>query len=73
MTGAPASPTLHFTLQQDRLQAVGLTSSAVAQQLQFLLSGVPLTAVREDIRTVQVMARSAGDSGSTRPGSRTSR
>lgn len=56
------APTLHFTLQQDRLQAVGLSSSAVAQQLQFLLSGVPLTAVREDIRTVQVMARSAGES-----------
>ena len=55
------APTLHFTLQQDRLQAVGLTSSAVAQQLQFLLSGIPVTAVREDIRTVQVVARSAGD------------
>ncbi|MEO7494042.1 MAG: efflux RND transporter permease subunit [Massilia sp.] len=54
-------PTMHFTLQQDRLQAVGLSSSAVAQQLQFLLSGVPLTAVREDIRTVQVIARAAGD------------
>jgi len=55
------TPVLHFTLQQDRLQAVGLTSSAVAQQLQFLLTGVPVTAVREDIRTVQVVARSAGD------------
>ncbi len=55
------TPTLHFTLQQDRLQALGLSSSAVAQQLQFLLSGVPLTTVREDIRTVQVIARSAGD------------
>lgn len=54
-------PTLHFTLQQDRLQAVGLTSSSVAQQLQFLLSGIPVTAVREDIRTVQVVARSAGN------------
>jgi len=54
-------PTLHFSLQQDRLQAMGLTSSAVAQQLQFLLTGVPVTAVREDIRTVQVVARSAGD------------
>lgn len=54
-------PTLHFTLQQDRLQAVGLTSSAVAQQLQFLLNGIPVTAVREDIRTVQATARSAGD------------
>ncbi|MFP4592192.1 efflux RND transporter permease subunit [Ralstonia sp.] len=54
-------PTLHFTVQQDRLQAVGLTSSAVAQQLQFLLNGIPVTAVREDIRTVQVTARSAGN------------
>jgi multidrug efflux pump subunit AcrB len=54
------TPTLHFTLQQDRLQAVGLTSSSVALQLQFLLRGVPISAVREDIRTVQVVARSAG-------------
>ncbi|NUF38416.1 efflux RND transporter permease subunit [Acinetobacter lactucae] len=54
-------PALHFTLQQDRLQAVGLTSSSVAQQLQFLLTGIPITSVREDIRTVQVVARSAGD------------
>lgn len=55
------TPALHFTLQQDRLQAVGLTSSAVAQQLQFLLTGVSITAVREDIRTVQVVARSTGE------------
>jgi len=54
-------PALHFTLQQDRLQAVGLTSASVAQQLQFLLTGIPITSVREDIRTVQVVARSAGD------------
>jgi multidrug efflux pump subunit AcrB len=38
-----------------------LTSNAVAQQLQFLLSGVPITSVREDIRSVQVMGRAAGD------------
>jgi multidrug efflux pump subunit AcrB len=53
-------PTLHFALDQDRLQSIGLTSSDVAQQLQFLLSGVPVTEVREDIRSVQVVARSAG-------------
>jgi multidrug efflux pump subunit AcrB len=57
----PPVPTLHFTLDQDRLQAVGLTSTAVAQQLQFLLSGVPITSVREDIRSVQVMGRAAGN------------
>lgn len=54
------TPTLHFALNQDRLQAVGLSSNAVAQQLQFLLSGAPVTTVREDIRTVQVVGRSAG-------------
>ncbi|MBB5875683.1 efflux RND transporter permease subunit [Xanthomonas sp. 3498] len=54
-------PTLHFTLDQERLQAIGLTSNSVALQLQFLLSGVPLTEVREDIRSVQVVGRAAGD------------
>lgn len=57
----PRVPALHFTLNQNRLQAVGLTSNAVAQQLQFLLSGVPITSVREDIRSVQVMGRAAGN------------
>ncbi|CAI2790403.1 Swarming motility protein SwrC [Serratia grimesii] len=57
----PRVPTLHFSLDQDRLQAVGLTSNSVAQQLQFLLSGVPITTVREDIRAVQVVGRAAGD------------
>lgn len=55
------TPTLHFALQQDRLQAVGLTSSGAAQQLQFLISGVQVTSVREDIRNVPVIARAAGD------------
>lgn len=54
-------PVLHLTLDQNRLQATGLTSSAVADQLQFLLSGVPVTSVREDIRSVEVIGRAAGD------------
>jgi multidrug efflux pump subunit AcrB len=54
-------PTLRFAVDQDRLQSIGLTSSDVAQQLQFLLSGIPITDVREDIRSVQVAARSAGN------------
>ncbi|MEP8536929.1 efflux RND transporter permease subunit [Enterobacter asburiae] len=54
-------PVLHFTLDQNRLQATGLTSSAVANQLQFLLSGAPVTSVREDIRSVEVIGRAAGD------------
>src|SRR5881275_2718599 len=54
-------PAMRFSLDQDRLQSIGLTSSDVAQQLQFLLSGIPITDVREDIRSVQVTVRSAGD------------
>ncbi|EEG08704.1 efflux RND transporter permease subunit [Pseudogulbenkiania ferrooxidans] len=54
-------PTLRFSLDQDRLQSLGLSSSDVAQQLQFLLNGIPITEVREDIRSVQVEARSAGN------------
>ena len=57
----PLVPTVHLALDQDRLAAFGLTSSAVAQQMQFLLTGVPITQVREDIRSVEVVARSAGD------------
>jgi len=54
-------PALRFSLDQERLESIGLTSSDVAQQLQFLLSGVPITDVREDIRSVQVVARSSGN------------
>src|SRR6478752_4724834 len=54
-------PALRFSLDQDRLQSIGLTSSDIAQQLQFLLSGIPITEVREDIRSVEVTARSAGN------------
>lgn len=53
-------PTVHFVLDQDRLRLLGLTSNEAAQQLQFLLNGITLTQVREDIRTVDVMARSSG-------------
>ncbi|MGE7992739.1 efflux RND transporter permease subunit [Pseudomonas sp. NPDC089554] len=54
-------PTLHLSLDQDRLQAFGLSSTQVAEQLQFLLKGSAVTQVREDIRKVDVIARSAGD------------
>jgi multidrug efflux pump subunit AcrB len=53
-------PTLHFALDQDRLHAMGLTSSDVGEQMQFLLTGVTIAQVREDIRTVDLVARAAG-------------
>jgi multidrug efflux pump subunit AcrB len=55
------APTVHFVLDQDRLRAIGLTSHDAAEQLQFLLTGAPVTQVREDIRQVDVVARSAGN------------
>jgi multidrug efflux pump subunit AcrB len=57
----PRAPTAHFTLDQDRLGLIGLSPVDAAQQLQFLLTGVTVTQMREDIRTVDVVARSAGD------------
>src|SRR5438552_1177872 len=54
------APTVHFVLDQARLKLIGLSSQEAAQQIQFLLTGAPVTQVREDIRTVDVVARSAG-------------
>lgn len=54
------APTVHFVLDQARLQLIGLSSHDAAEQIQFLLTGAPITQVREDIRTVEVVARSAG-------------
>jgi multidrug efflux pump subunit AcrB len=53
-------PTVHFVLDQDRLRAIGLSSHDASEQLQFLLTGAPVTQIREDIRSVEVVARSAG-------------
>jgi len=54
------APALRFVLDQDRLRAFGLTSGDVAEQLQFLLTGATVSQAREDIRTVDIVARSAG-------------
>jgi multidrug efflux pump subunit AcrB len=54
------APTVHFVLDQARLQLIGLSSHEAAEQIQFLLTGAPVTQVREDIRTAEVVARSAG-------------
>ena len=54
------APEVHFKFNQARLQQIGLTPQDAALQLQFLLKGIPLTQLREDIRTVDIVARSAG-------------
>jgi len=54
------APVLRFTPDQDRLNLIGLSTTEASQQLQFLLTGITATNVREDIRNVPVVMRSAG-------------
>lgn len=54
------TPVVRFIPDQDRLNLIGLSPAEAAQQMQLLLSGVPITQVREDIRNVPIVARSAG-------------
>jgi multidrug efflux pump subunit AcrB len=55
------SPVVRFVPDQDRLNLIGLSPAEAAQQLQMLLSGIPVTQVRENIRNVPLIARSAGE------------
>ena len=55
------APTLHLAMDLERLRLLGLTPQAVAQQMQFLLSGVPVSQLRQDVRTVEVVARGSLD------------
>ncbi|MCR6502127.1 efflux RND transporter permease subunit [Shinella sp. CPCC 101442] len=55
------TPVLRFVPDQERLNLIGLSPAEAAQQLQLLLTGVPITQVRENIRNVPVVARSAGE------------
>lgn len=54
-------PVLRFVPDQQRLTQIGLSPVDVSQQMQFLLTGIPITEVREGIRNVPVVARSGGD------------
>ncbi len=55
------TPVVRFVPDQDRLNLIGLSPAEAAQQVQLLLSGVPVTQVRENIRNVPVVARSGGE------------
>src|SRR5258708_39228442 len=41
---------------------MGLTPGEAGEQIQFLLTGAPVTQVREDIRAVDIVARTLGTS-----------
>ncbi|ENO94023.1 MAG TPA: efflux RND transporter permease subunit [Thauera sp.] len=53
------APVLHLAMDVERLRLLGLTPQDVAQQLQFHLEGTRIAQVRQDIRTVDVIARGA--------------
>lgn len=57
---AERAPVVHLVLDQNRLGLIGLSSQDAGQQIQFLTTGVAVTQVREDIRTVDVVARTSG-------------
>jgi multidrug efflux pump subunit AcrB len=50
-------PVIKLAIEPDRLRLMGLTPSDVAQQLQFELDGVPVTQLRENIRSVELRAK----------------
>src|SRR5204863_2739994 len=51
------SPYLKLVVDQDRARALGLTPQDVSQALSMLISGAPVTTVRDGIETVGVVAR----------------
>ena len=51
------SPYLKLVVDQDRARALGLTPQDVSQALSMLISGVPVTTVRDGIEKVDVVAR----------------
>lgn len=57
------TPAYYLDMDPDRLRLMGLTPTEVAQQLAFQLNGFNVTDVRQDVRSVQVIARSAREGG----------
>ncbi|HET7493655.1 MAG TPA: efflux RND transporter permease subunit [Bradyrhizobium sp.] len=51
------SPYLKLVVDQDRARALGLTPQEVSQALGMLISGAPVTTVRDGIEKVEVVAR----------------
>ncbi|MCA1951911.1 MAG: efflux RND transporter permease subunit [Hyphomicrobiales bacterium] len=50
-------PSIRLVVDQDRARAFGLDPSAIAQSLQTLVSGAPITVMRDGTEQVQVVAR----------------
>ena len=50
-------PNLRLVVDQDRVRALGMTPQDISKSLSMLLSGVPITTVRDGIEKVEVVAR----------------
>ncbi len=51
------APVIRVATDPEKLRLMGLTPQDVSRQLQLLLDGVPVTQARQDIRTVEIIAR----------------
>src|SRR3712207_8282759 len=54
------TPSVRLLVDQERARALGLDPQIVSQSLQTLLSGVPVTTVRDGTERVEVVARAVG-------------
>jgi multidrug efflux pump len=53
------SPYLKLVVDQDRVRALGMTPQDISKSLSMLISGVPVTTVRDGVEKVEVVARAA--------------
>lgn len=53
------TPSVRLVVEQDRARALGLDPQSIAQTLQTLLSGLPITTIRDGTERVEVVARAA--------------
>ncbi|HET9718343.1 MAG TPA: efflux RND transporter permease subunit [Pseudolabrys sp.] len=51
------SPYLRLVVDQDRVRALGMTPQEISKSLSMLLSGVPITTVRDGVEKIEVVAR----------------
>src|SRR5262249_30867116 len=51
------APYLKLVVDQDRVRALGMTPQDIAQSLSMLISGLPVTTVRDGIEKIDVVAR----------------
>ncbi|MBK1646206.1 MFS transporter [Thiocapsa imhoffii] len=56
-------PVVRLALDPERLRLIGLTPRELAGQLEYQLSGLPATEIREDIRNVQLILRGLREHG----------